>query len=111
MQKIITNYQINSIQIQNIDKWILSRINHNNGKLLQLHLKYHKCNQEELISIWKKLFLQHVNDVKTYFKNRSNDLLIFDIEKDKIDTIVEFLKDFYILDKHHYIIRGITDKK
>ena len=96
------------LNIRDVDNWILSRMNHGKGKLLKRHLNYHNCDKDEIISIWKQIYFTHIKEVKNYFKNRNSDLLIFDIEKDNVDKIIDFLKPYYKLDKEKYVIRGVT---
>jgi hypothetical protein len=49
---------------------------------------------ELLIKIWSAQWDSHIKDVKEFFKGgRANNLLIFDIEKDNINKLINFFKD------------------
>lgn len=81
------------LNTRNIDDWITSRINHS-GYLLQFQ-KNLSLTEEEVIDYWKKSWYKHLADVKDYFHDRPNDLLIFDIEteSDKLFSFMETLCD------------------
>ena len=94
------------LNIRNIDDWIKSRVNHKSTGLLDKHCKYYNCDKEKVFEIWKNTFYNHIEDVKEYFKNRENDLLIYDIDNDTPEKIKEFLDEKYNLNldffKHHH---------
>lgn len=86
-----------------IKNWIQSRLNHkiiydnpnellNNESYLSSQINFYKTNSiDEIISIWIDEWNYHHNKVINYFKDRPDDLLIFDIEKDSLDKIKNFL--------------------
>ena len=61
-------------------------------------MKFYKCDMDDSIKRWRLLHSEHTTDVISYFKNRSNDLLIYNIFKDNPQKIVDFFKDIYKLD-------------
>ena len=96
------------LNTRSVDNWISSRLNHTNGykiinrKVVELippelyymtHLNMYKIQSiPALVNIWRAEWNDHHNKVKQYFKNRPKDLLIFDIENDSFEKIVEFFK-------------------
>lgn len=90
------------LNIRNVDKWIQSRIKHNNGNVLNEQMNFHNCDEKQIEIIWKNMYEKHILDVKDYFENRNSDLCIYDIENDTIDKIIEFLKNDFILNKKFY---------
>ena len=48
---------------------------------------------EKLNELWKREWYSHLIEVLDYFKNRPNDLLVYDIEKDNPEKIIIFFKD------------------
>ena len=85
-----------------MNKWIQSRIKHDNGNVLNEQMNFHNCDEKQIEIIWKNMYEKHILDVKDYFKNRKSDLCIYDIENDTIDKIIEFLKNDFILNKKYY---------
>jgi hypothetical protein len=59
-------------------------------------------NLNQLLDKWRLEWDNHHKEVAEYFKGREEDLLIFNMEKDDPQKIVEFLKNFYTLDKNKY---------
>jgi hypothetical protein len=90
------------LNIRDVDKWIKSRIKHANGRILKYHMSLYDCDEEQVKIIWKQMYEKHIIDVKNYFKDRSLDLCIFNIENDSVDKIIEFLKDDFVLNKKYY---------
>lgn len=97
------------LNIRNIDTWIESRIHHNPfGKnstkkysdLFQHH--YGLKNIEEVKEYWKNDWETHIKNVLEYFKDRPDDLIVFNIETDNIDKLINFFNKFNIIlyEKH-----------
>ena len=51
---------------------------------------------------WSKEWDDHHLAVKEYFKNRPNDLIVFNIDTDPPEKLIEFFKDNFILDAKFY---------
>lgn len=66
------------LNIRPMDKWINSRVNH--PDYINFYKKITGLDKEGVIDLWKMQWQEHLHSVKEYFKNRPNDLLIFDIE-------------------------------
>ena len=78
------------LNTRSVDNWISSRLNHTNG-YKKSHMSFYRIDNENiLIEKWKYQWNTHTNNVIEYFKNRPNDLLIFDIEKDPFSKIEDF---------------------
>jgi len=97
------------LNVRPLEKWLKSRINHNNRTYLSRFVSIRESNEEEVIEYWRKLWVDHINDVKNYFQNKSN-CLVFDIEKDSGDQLCKFLGVDVTLAKHygHYHQTAIT---
>ena len=57
---------------------------------------------ETLNQIWRNMHENHHQDVVKYFSNRPKDLLIYDINSDTPEKIVDFLSDHYTLKVKHW---------
>lgn len=55
-----------------------------------------------MVARWSKEWDEHHAAVIEYFKDRPNDLLVFNIEKDNPQELVDFLANAYDLDAQHY---------
>ncbi|MFA0426721.1 sulfotransferase [Vibrio sp. 10N.222.51.C5] len=87
-------------------KWILSRIKHGRGSYVRDLCRINECTEEELIMKWNVEWYEHHLNVINYFKDKPEHLLLFDIENDSPQVIVDFLKDNMSLDvemwAHHH---------
>lgn len=95
------------LNTRNIDEWISSRIKHLcnyeivNNKLVTFPFKktYYELYAEflptksrtEIIDIWKNEWYEHHKDVLLYFHNKPNKLLVYDIDKDPLEKLFNFL--------------------
>ncbi|MEX0844436.1 MAG: sulfotransferase [Balneolaceae bacterium] len=85
------------LNTRNVDNWIESRLklNTNNNKIA-----YRSCtcgdnvheSKEELANCWRGEWEEHHASVKSYFSDRPNSLLVFNIEKDPVNKITSFFK-------------------
>ena len=78
------------LNVRDKDKWIKSRLNHKD------YLKYFEINTglntEGVINLWKNQWDEHIINVLDYFKNRPDDLLYFDIEKES-HKLIDFMSE------------------
>jgi Sulfotransferase domain len=93
------------LNIRNVDNWINSRNNHKTYtadicKILNL-------TKAELNQKWKQDYHDHISDVIDYFSNKQHKLLVFDIEKDSIKQLNDFLPDLK-LNPELYVVKGRT---
>ena len=77
-----------------VEKWIKSRSKHPKFLLRYKSASGIRDNQK-IYDIWRKDYRQHKSKVLETFKNQSN-FLLFDIEKDDINKIVDFLPEYNI---------------
>jgi hypothetical protein len=95
------------LNTRNVDNWIKSRLNHKFSGITGYYASYImsrlNLNSEQLLDKWRLEWDNHHTEVKEYFKRRDDDFLIFDIEYDDPQKIVNFFKKFYALDKHKFI--------
>lgn len=79
------------LNIRPIDNWINSRIHHPN--YLNTHKQITGLDEDGVIELWKTQWRQHLESVQDYFKSRSSDLLIFDIETESY-KLTEFFSKY-----------------
>jgi hypothetical protein len=97
------------LNIRDVDNWIKSRMSHLMGlesvkkdkdrldrlhpriPYKELHKEFFGCsNDEQIEHHWRQSWNEHIAFVQDYFKDRPQDLLIFDIEKDTIKKFKRF---------------------
>lgn len=90
-------------------KWIVSRLNH--GNYVQFCNKYYHRNLtwKQYVAEWSAMYDEYITKVKEYFKDRL-DFLVYNIEKDPIQVVIDFLKE-YKLDPRQYRIHAKTSLK
>lgn len=107
------------LNIRDTESWIKSRLNHvdkkGNFTYLKAQLRFYGLPNNPhginvLKNIYTKMHQRHHTDVFEYFNSRPKDLLVFDINNDDIQKIINFLKDVYSLDPIHYKHCGKTNE-
>lgn len=88
------------------DNWIKSRILHGNGKYLNYIANKLSISKSQLIDKWKQDWDSHHLAVIDYFRNRPSDLLVFNIETDPIDRLINFFYGILKLNPIYYQHRG-----
>ena len=98
--------------------WLKSRskqlISPSNESLLEASARLQKITTQEMEQRWSQEWDDHHAAVKEYFKGRPHDLIVFDIENDSPERLVEFFKDDFKLSpsvytaKNQTLYRGIT---
>ena len=58
--------------------------------------------EEEVLTLWESQWYTHINNVLEYFKDRPNDLLVFNIEEDDATKIKDFFSEDLDLDVSHW---------
>ena len=89
------------LNIRNVDNWIRSRNNHLNGKYASDLMKLYKLNMSQLNEKWRQEFEEHIDDVKSYFSDKIGKLVVYDIENDDVDKLINFFPE-YKLDIKNY---------
>ena len=81
------------LNVRDVDRWILSRLNHMNGRYVDfLNLVWGVDRDwREWVDRWRTEFAQHEQATATYFKGRASDFLRFDIEKDVLPVLLDFV--------------------
>lgn len=97
------------LNIRDRAKWINSRKNHGNPKYIDWFKKFYNVNSDDsIIERWQKEWDIHINDVKEYFKNRPDDLLIYDIENNDVSKLNSFMEKYIQLKHKRFSIRNKT---
>ena len=89
------------LNTRNLDNWIKSRNQHENGFYVKELCNLLKLNKDELNDRWISDYYRHHINVKDFFKHKPSKLLVYDIEIDPIDKVVEFIPE-YKLDTKYY---------
>ena len=103
------------LNVRDKNAWLKSRSlhpinNRNSTTILELNAEILHTTKEEVLSRWSKEWDDHLRAVKDYFKDRPNDLLVFDIEKDEPQKLVNFFKEDFNLDAKYYKHLNKTSK-
>jgi hypothetical protein len=89
------------LNVRNVQRWMLSRCNH--GRFMEWQKEARGISTTEaLLRFWAEDWHRHVNDVRAFFADKPGQLLVFDIEKDDPNRLVEFLRADFDLDARHY---------
>lgn len=82
------------LNIRDKTNWLKSRAVHRNNSpvsYIDSHKIYYKCKSyDDVIKIWSDQYDTHIKNVIDYFHGRSDDLLVFDIEKDPFQKFSNF---------------------
>lgn len=94
------------LNTRNKNDWINSRLAHvdkmKNKRYVDVLCAAYQINEAELIARWSQEWDAYHAEVLEYFKDRPQDLLIFNIDTDKPEKICEFFKDMFTLDPSLY---------
>ena len=96
------------LNIRDKNKWLKSRCLHGNGEYLTLISEKLGKTEEEVVEIWDLEWDKHINNVKDFFKDKPDKLIIYNIEKDSIHKIINFFKNDLKLDSKLYKHLGKT---
>ena len=84
---------------------------HDPTTLLDINQKILKLSKEEVLAKWSKEWDDHHHAVLEYFKDRPNDLVVFDIDTDAPEKLVAFFKDNFALNPKFYAHLNQTAKR
>jgi len=93
------------LNVRDKNKWLRSvgYITLDNGLNLVEHCaKANNLSTSEILSHWSAGYDAHYAAVLEYFKDRPNDLLVFNIESDPPEKLSIFFKDYFKLDPKLY---------
>lgn len=100
------------LNVRDVNDWIESRARLHRGKVIDGEKKHSNVDKdEEVFDIWKNHYYSHIKNVKSYFKGRASDLLVFDIDSDPISKLIEFFKDDISLDPKHWRVTNRRNTK
>ena len=92
------------------DKWITSRFNHQwKGRrfFIEAMQALRQETENDLERYWRTMKSDFERDVQYYFKDNEN-FLYFDTENEPIETLIEFVKEDYTLNKDHWQRLNVT---
>lgn len=89
------------LQTRNMYSWLLSKKNHKEGAYIQRAMQYHNLSQDDMLTWFEKDRNEHELNVRSYFKT-SDKFLDYDIDKDNITKLIDFLKPTFFLDEKHW---------
>lgn len=92
------------LNVRNEDRWIESRMNHSD--FAERARRALECSLQELEVIWREQFRQHRERALRHLQGKR--LLVFDIEKDDPQRIVDFLRKDYSLERKFWCIQNRT---
>ena len=87
------------LNTRNKNNWLKSRILHENGEYLEYISNKLSLTKREVVEKWEIEWDEHHLNVIDYFRYRPQDLLIFNIENDPIEKLIQFFWPFIKLEK------------
>ncbi|HSX20248.1 MAG TPA: sulfotransferase, partial [Gammaproteobacteria bacterium] len=104
------------LNTRNKQAWFQSRAKHRVGNqngptLLEINIKIFKLSADEVLAKWSREWDDHHQRVQEYFKDRPEDLLIFDIDHDSPEKLTAFLRNYFVLNPKLYKHSNKTAKK
>ena len=101
------------LNIRNKDNWIKSRLNHgsksNEVKYLKIIMSKMNMSRKEVIKLWSEEWDTHIKNVKEFFNDKPNKLIIYNIETEPIDVLITKLKPYININKELYKHIGKTN--
>ena len=97
------------LNTRNREDWVRSRIAHEDGGYLRTCAEGLGLSEEKTILHWKQEWDDHHRVVLEHFSGRPKDLLVFDIDRDGPQQLVEFFRPQFRLRGRYYVHRGKTD--
>jgi hypothetical protein len=91
------------LNTRNVDDWVRSRCkfkmgpNSVGGEYLEIFKRLYNADEDTVKQLWIAQWDNHHASVKEHFKDRPQDLLVYDIDKDNSQKIVDFVSPTYKL--------------
>lgn len=83
------------LNTRDVERWVESRLAFNEGKYRScIHGDRYHATDAELADCWRRTWHDHHRAVQEHFRDRPKDLLVFDIEKDGPQDLIDFLPEF-----------------
>ena len=114
--KYLHSWYPDSYFVLNIRKesdWINSRLLHQYNKRKFVDENLQSLNipdVSQLKEFWKTLYKNRHSEIISYFKNKEN-FIIFDIDNDHVDKIINFVNLDFNLEKEHYKKLNVTSER
>lgn len=89
------------LQTRNMYSWLLSKKNHKEGAYIQRAMQYHNLSQDDMLTWFEKDRNEHELNVRSYF-GTNDKFLDYDIDKDNITKLIDFLKPSFFLNEKHW---------
>jgi hypothetical protein len=90
------------------DDWIKSRVNHQEGRYLDVAGKRLGLERDEVITLWGKQWDDHHADVRSFFADGKHKFFEFHISKTQLADLIEFAKPDFILNPDRWEERRQT---
>jgi hypothetical protein len=81
------------LNTRNKDNWIASRLRHLRGGFLRDSMSCYGLDKDGVVSIWSDQWDRHHQEVRTYFRHHPEIFQEFNIERDDISMLCDFLRD------------------
>jgi hypothetical protein len=104
------------LNTRNKEAWLRSRSKHlfnvfTQTSLLNESAKILKLSEQEVVEHWSQEWDDHHAAVLEHFKDRPQDLLVFNIDTDKADKLIAFLQGNFKLNAKYYGHKNRTTDK
>ncbi|SFK30324.1 sulfotransferase [Celeribacter marinus] len=97
------------LNVRECDAWVMSRARHNDGQYLKRSMARLAQSEAEVLDQWRDEHARHHNAVRAFFAAEQDRLLVFDIDRDPIDTLVDFCAPDFALDPAQWGKARVTD--
>ena len=89
------------LNTRDMERWVASRLAFNDGKYRScVHGDRYHATDAELADCWRQAWRDHHRAVQEHFRDRPQDLLVFDIERDGPQKLIDFLPEFDFDPRH-----------
>ncbi|MEM6888839.1 MAG: sulfotransferase [Pseudomonadota bacterium] len=89
------------------NKWISSRVKHDNGSLLERAMHYYQSDAESVVSTWRAQRIKHIEKVLSFFHGHRR-FLHFRIDNDDIGGVIQHLSPDFRVSEKDWTIRNKT---
>lgn len=96
------------LNTRNKQDWLQSRVNHKEGEYLRYLMQVYNLTREELLEKWSQDWDEQHRVVQEFFADKPGQLLIFNIDSDGPEKLVDFFTPYYALDPKYYKHLGKT---
>jgi len=97
------------LNLRDKSDWLRSRARHAKGEYLSLAMRRLNMDQDMVLARWADEFDRHNAAVRNFFEKEEDRLVVFDIDNDPVEKIVDFCAPNFVLDPVHWGATRITD--